>query len=161
MNFWFSIIFSLIYLNPTHAFYVSVTDLVYEVDNDALKIQVKIFTNDLEDEIRNYSGDPINLQDGISIVEETRVYSYISNKIALSGDDKSILMIKESCKVEGDAVFTLFQAELKEIPNKLSIKNELLLDLFPTQTNIIRLKNGQNQKMLKLNKSAKLGEFSF
>jgi len=146
---------------PIHAFYVSITDVEYQAENKSLKVQVKIFSNDLEDDIRNLSGEVINLQDGVNTQESLRVDNYLFQRMKLLIDGKPPELRLTSCKVEGDAVFSIYEGELRKEPKDLEISSHILLELFPTQSNIVRLKNGTWKGLVKLNKQQTKGSLSF
>lgn len=161
MNLLISVLFSLMLISPSHAFYVSITDFSFQAEKRILGVQVKIFTNDLEDDIRNLSGKAIKLQDGIDAVECKRIHEYLLQRMEIRVDGQVLVLDDLVCNIEGDAVFTVFEKELKQSPKQLQIKSEVLLDLFPTQANIVRLKNKQRTKTLKLTKQKLKGELSF
>lgn len=146
---------------PNHAFYVSVMDISYEESAGEIVVQIKIFTDDLEDDIRASQEKLVKLQDGVSPEEALIVHRYLLSKVELLIDKSPAPLSLSSCKQEGDAVFTSYHGKLAHPPQSLQVRNSLLIDLFPTQSNIIRLKGKAAQGLLKLNKQKQEGELSF
>ncbi|MEM6801480.1 MAG: DUF6702 family protein [Bacteroidota bacterium] len=146
---------------PPHAFYVSVVDIAYEESSGELGVKIKLFANDLEDGIRASQQKIIKLQDGVSSTEASVVHSYLLSKVELLLDGKPAPLSMISCKQEGDAVFSIYEGKVPFSPKKLEIKNSILIELFPTQKNIVRLKAKGAQGLLKLDKQNQTGELSF
>ena len=80
-------------------------------------------------------------------------------ELLLDGEAPKIHM--SSCKLEGDAVFSIYKGNISSRPEEVRISNTILIDLFPTQRNIIRLKGRAAQGLLKLDKQTTLGTLAF
>ena len=140
------------FLKPEHAFYVSITDIAYLESKQELEVQIKIFADDLEDDIRSSQNKLVKLQDGVSESEASVVHQYLLDKVEILLDGKAPEIRMLSCKQEGDAIFSVYKGSLQTKPSVINVTNTVLIDLFPTQSNIIRLKGKAAQGLLKLDK---------
>lgn len=161
MKLFFSLFALSLFLQPEHALYISVTDIFYIESKKELEVQFKIFTDDLEDDIRASQNKIIELEDGVDEKEAAIVHDYLLNKVEIFLDGKAPPVNMISCKLEGDAVFALYKGNLGSQPKKLEIYNKILIDLFPTQKNIIRLRGKSPVGFLNLDKKNIKGELSF
>ena len=141
-----------------HALYLSVMDISYEAEGHELRVKYKIFTDDLEAGVRALSGELIALQDGISREEASRVQAYLQEKCQVEAS-QALTWELISCENQSDATFIELRAEFKGALSQLRISNSLLIDLFPTQRNIVRLRNGDKQQLLSLSVKKQKGTF--
>lgn len=145
-------------LSAVHAFYISIMDIEYESSKQQLTVRYKIFTDDLESGIRALENEPIRLQDGISTEEEQRIQNYLSTKTHLQIDHSPAELKLSSHSLEGDAAFVVFTSPCNTRPSHVSVQSQILVDLFPTQRNVVRYKDEKVQKMLSLSKRKEAGE---
>lgn len=150
-----------LFLSPEHAFYVSITDISYQENKQDLEVQIKIFTDDLEDAVRSTLGKIVKLQDGINKEEASLVHQYLLEKVEILMDGKAPDIHMHSCQIEGDAVFSIYRGKMDFRPKVIDISNTILIDLFPTQNNIIRLKGSAASGLLKLDKKKTSGIIAF
>ncbi|MEL6256152.1 MAG: DUF6702 family protein [Bacteroidota bacterium] len=161
MKFFFCLFTFSLFFKPDHALYISVTDIFYLENQKELEIKFKIFSNDLEDDIRTSQNKVLELEDGVDEEEAAVVHKYLLEKVEIFVDGKAAPVNMISCKQEGDAVFSIYKGTLESAPKKLEIYNKILIDLFPTQRNIIRLRGKSPLGLLKLDKQTIKGELSF
>src|SRR5690606_12230557 len=75
-----------------HPFYLSVTELKYSQSSNSLQGSVKIFTNDLEDALRNLEKKPIDLINGKDTVANSEILeTYLKKRLifSINGEEKS------------------------------------------------------------------------
>ncbi|MEM8889359.1 MAG: DUF6702 family protein [Bacteroidota bacterium] len=149
------------FLQPDHALYISVTDIFYLENQKELEIKFKIFSNDLEDDIRSSQNIVLELEDGVNEEEAAVVHKYLLDKVEIFLDGKAAPVRMISCQQEGDAIFSVYKGTIENRPKKLEIYNKILIDLFPTQRNIIRLRGISPVGLLNLDKQTVRGELSF
>ena len=147
-------------LSAAHAFYISIMDIQYESSKQQLTVRYKIFTDDLESGIRALENEPIRLQDGINREEEQRIQNYLSTKTKIQINNSSPELQLSSHSLEGDATFIVFTSPCDTRPSHVSVQSEILVDLFPSQRNVVRYKDEKVQKMLSLSKGKESGEMS-
>jgi len=142
---------------PPHAFYLSVQEIQYDPQRQMLEVQYKVFTDDLEDGIRAFEGQPIVLQDGINTGEQLRIERYIAHKSKIFLNGQSISLTLQASENQGDASFIRFTGPVPNEPSAIRIHSTLLTEIFATQRNVVRYRNGAFQRMLTLSKGAPEG----
>ena len=136
------LIFSLIPspISGNHAIYISVTNLNINTSEGSLTGSIKIFSDDLEDALNNYSGERIGIIGNVDFSKvQTIIQNYINDNFeVVSGNDIHQLNIT-SIENIGDATWVNLSARFEPELTKLKLKNEILFELFDTQLNIIQL----------------------
>lgn len=160
---WKSIVFLIPILFITgamipHAIHISVMDISYPVESYGLRVNYKIFTDDLEAGIRASSGEIIALQDGISRDESVRIKAYLQERCQIE-TSQALSWEIESYENQSDATLIQLRAAFTGSISQLHISNSLLIDLFPTQRNIVRLRIGERQQLLSLSAKKQKGTF--
>lgn len=145
-----------------HPFYLSVTDLKYNVKEKALQGSVKIFVNDLEGalkKIHNKSVDLINVKD--SAATNTLLNTYLKNNLSLkvNGQPKAFDMI--GFERESEAVWIYLEFKNCPLPKQVLVINSILFDFLPDQSNIVHLEVIGSRKSLKANNPEKDLLFEF
>ncbi len=142
-----------------HAFYISISEIVYEADH-SVTITIKMFTNDLQDAIHHQHNKTIALTANGKIPEKY-LEQYISSKfnIAINGEAQTLHLIQQTTEVES----TWCKLKITAVKNiqSLKVRNELLTELFSSQTNIVRIDNAGEKRFLKLGKAYFQDEVKF
>lgn len=111
-----------LFISPTsnvdHAIYVSVLEI------ESQQIKVKVFSDDLNDALRNDS----------SSVEE-----YFQKKIKLRINEQSINFNLKAVSEEGESQWITFEMEAPSGWNSFYLKADYLMELFPDQTNVVKV----------------------
>ena len=142
-----TLIFSVL-LTFYHAIYISVFEI--ELSPKHINAELKVFCDDLADDIRADSGDIIP-RDGVYTKEHLPlIQSYLSKYLYLEKDGEILAFEIESHSKENESVW--FKLVINESASgQLKLYNSLLVETFPTQSNIIKIKTGEGQKMARLN----------
>lgn len=132
-----------------HPFYISLTDMVYNETNQTIEIAQKIFWDDLEEALSNKSGDRINFlspekPEALDLLIEE--YLLTHNAILIQGDTLTLRYLGH--EVEADAAWFYMESEKIPSPDQVTIYNNLLIDDFPQQQNIINFYKNRNPKSL-------------
>ena len=134
-------------LSEDHAIYISV------IEFHGKELKVKLFTDDLQDAIRNdnSSFQPSDVK-SFCRVNKTPIESYFMKKLKIMVDGKAASIRLRESKLEGDSDWILFDMNSNEEWRTLSITASHFMELFPTQTNIIKV-IGSKQRFCKLTSS--------
>ena len=136
-----------------HKFYVSTTIIEQNVQLNSLEITIKLFSDDLEQALQQYSDEPIRLGDKREHEEAERwVEEYIRERLNLNFNDHPAHLTYIGKEIEYDLSYVYF--ELTAIPefNVLTIDNQLFFDLFEEQVNIVHLRLDGWEKTLMLDR---------
>lgn len=130
-------------VNSVHKFYVSVTNIEYSEKEDAFQITTRIFIDDLEDILLERYELEAKLDSNQEAAEADRyIERYLRSKFAVSldGSERNFTFIGK--KYDNDVIICYLEVEqvnfnaLKEI----QVQNEVLMDLFEEQQNIVHMK---------------------
>jgi len=115
-----------------HKYYVSVTE-VY-IKPEKLEIIIRTFPDDIENVLK----DTYHVDADLS-QKQTRklLQEYIHSHFLINVDNQSINYKYAGMTMEDEFLVILLEAHLDKTPEKISIKNTILQDMFDEQKNIV------------------------
>jgi len=119
-----------------HKYYHSLSEIIYDSDTQKIKVNMKVFFDDLQQAIiveqNKVINDPID-----NYLESIDNYlDYHFNLIDANGNEVKLNLI--STKDELDEVWFYFESEEAVIfSENWTVKNSLFIDLYPTQVNLV------------------------
>ena len=147
-----------------HKFYVSVTNINYSEDDDALQITTRVFIDDLEAVLKERYGITTSLATENELeIANKYVEKYLRAKLVVELDGKAVNFNYLGKKYDADLTIMYIEVEqigLKEL-SSLAIYNEILTDMFDEQKNIVHFKWFDNKKSFVLTKSDAKGMLNF
>jgi hypothetical protein len=123
-----------------HKFYYSRTVIRQNVETNALEVEMRIFTDDLERAIQRSEDEAIRLGDEREIDDANqRIEDYLRNHFTIKVNDRELPMRFWGKEVDYDITWCFF--EISGIPdiNVIEVKNTTLTDLFDDQLNEVDL----------------------
>ena len=143
----FFLLVSLIISRTDHAIYLSFT----EIDVEAQTIRIKVFSDDLENVLRNFdsSFNPRGTTDFLNGNEQILEH-YFKKKLLITIDNQSQVLTYASATVENDAHFLRFEFPNHPTIDKIKIKADFFMELFPSQSNVVQVNKGQEKRYLRL-----------
>ena len=151
-----------LFVVPVHDFYVSVCEAEHNPDLRQLEIKVKTFTNDYEEALLKHSGKKLGLDtseekaDAYIIIEK-----YLREKIQISINGETVILSYWYHEYEADATWThLIVEDICDI-HEMQFRNEVLMELFDDQTNILRVEIGGKKQYVNLTKNYRYEVFRF
>lgn len=145
-----------------HPFYISLTELRYNPNNKSLEIAQKIFWDDLEvalGDIHSTKVDFLNPTDRRALEEMAKSYLLEKNEILVNG--KKVQLKYLGFEIEEEAAWFYLEAEKVPVPKTVEIHNEVLLQHFEGQQNIINFYVDKRPKSLILYKGKESGVLKF
>ena len=133
------------FLTATHDFHTSLTEMRYNAKSKSFEISFRIFTDDLQKALSATN------QNRKFVVEnndknDAFVEAYIRKHfIAINPKNQKFSFQYIGKEKEGEATWIYLEMSVNESFNGVKIQNDILLDMFEDQTNIINLFY-QNQK---------------
>ncbi|MEM0938646.1 MAG: DUF6702 family protein [Bacteroidota bacterium] len=138
------------YTNHDHAFYISILEI------DEQQMSIKIFSDNLEDAIRNDSKafTPSD-EEAFPIVNRSAINGYFQKKIQLQINGQKIGFSLDTIKMKGNSYWVTFRLEAQEEWQSFYLKASYFMELFPDQTTIVKVisKKPQIFKLTNLNPS--------
>lgn len=122
-----------------HPFYISLCQINYNEPDQLLEFAFKIFAEDLEFSFRNKGMEPLFLGEEIENTKsDSLIVSYINSKVVVKLNDKNAQFNYVGKEIEDDAVWCYLEIKNVEKMESLAITNQILLDTFNDQTNIVQ-----------------------
>ena len=162
-----TIIFSILFISLSsftvlHKFYVSVTQVDYNEEQESLQIISRIFIDDIEEVLRNRYDETIEL---VSPEEQKKVdqylYQYLQKKLIITVNNKSVNFNFIGTEYDNDLILCYLEVENVTSLEVITVSNKALMDVFDEQQNIIHVKKGKNRKSLILEKEKDKGMLKF
>lgn len=127
-----------------HPYHVSVGDVVYDKDSEALQITHRIFLDDLELALKPQHPEVDLLKAGKARKMALEAYFESHFVIEVNGATNAYTFL--GAEIEDDVIWCYLEVtNVKEIP-KLKISNTILLDVFDDQKNLLHFKMPDDKK---------------
>jgi hypothetical protein len=145
-----------------HPIHVSVTELAYDEKEKQLEITMRVFTDDLEQALRKSAGiSDLDIMDGDTAKVDQLMKTYLKDHFSVLLDNRQQSLVYLGHERDGDAMVFYIEGTKVKKWNSLSIKNDLLMDVFEDQSNLINCYLGEEVKSLRLTKDSSSGVISF
>jgi hypothetical protein len=129
-----------------HPFFVSVTEIEYIEKDRMLGISTKIFYDDLEKTLKNFSGREVDIVNGDRKQNLAQITAYFARHFTLRGGTSALPYKVIGYEIEADAAFVYMEAPVTELPARLTVNTDLLYDLDRSQINMLHfVVNGKRQ----------------
>lgn len=139
-NLGFILLFIPLFAFTMHKYYVSSTKIEYKKENGTLQITMRIFIDDLQETINNTYQNNFELAVSNEPKElDSLINNYTLKKfeVIVDEDKKTYSFLGKEYK--NDEIYLYFEiSNIKRI-NSIEVKNEMLMEIFPDQKNIIKL----------------------
>jgi hypothetical protein len=126
-----------------HKFYVSVTNINYSEEEDALQITSRIFIDDLERVLEErYEINPELATKKEADFADAYIEKYLRAKFSVLLDDAPVSFNFLGKRYDNDVVVCYLEVLDVNLPERSSIavQNEVLTDLFEEQQNVVHIK---------------------
>ncbi|WP_405207901.1 DUF6702 family protein [Aquimarina sp. LLG6339-5] len=145
-----------------HKFYVSVTQIEYKEEEKSLQIISRIFVDDIEEVLRKRYDETIEL---VSNEPEERVdqylTTYLKQKLSIIVNGEEVFFNFIGKEYDNDLVLCYLEVENVESLKTIVVSNQVLMDFFDDQQNIIHVKKQKKRKSLILEKEKDQGMLKF
>jgi len=129
--------------DPTHAIYISVIEIDHKQPAQATQVKVKVFTDDLENALRNAFGHPFKLPDAQACDrEKTSIETYFQQHLKLEINGKPAVISFQKGEKKADATWLYFDLTAPNAWGELLITADFFMELFPTQTTTLTVYEG-------------------
>lgn len=137
----------------THKYYLSLTQINFKKEAKSLQIITNVFMDDIEEALnKDYN---IDLQ--LTTKQELKnndIYfeKYLKNKLSFNVDGVEKQFNYLGKEYDGELVFFYVEIENIEKVESIKITNEILIQHFPEQKNLVKTKVGKKNRSIILNK---------
>ncbi|MBP2832148.1 peptidase E [Aquimarina sp. U1-2] len=145
-----------------HKFYVSVTQIDYNTNQQSLQIITRVFIDDIEDVLKERYDTNIVL---LATKENPNIDQYLNTyftkklRIKVNGEQVSFNFLGK--EYEDDLLICYLEIEQVSSLTSIEISNEILMDLFEEQQNIVHIKKEDQRKSLILESGKSEGLLNF
>ncbi len=137
---------------PRHALYLSLQEIRYQPG--ALSVGFRIFSDDLEDALRQHTGRSVPVIDHWQEQKtQAAIMVYLQAKTSLILDGQVVNLALDHLEPQQNATWIACHVALDTPPHEISVDNRLLLDVFDTQKNLVRIYHGQEMHLSQLDQT--------
>ncbi|AVI51284.1 hypothetical protein C5O00_08890 [Pukyongia salina] len=148
--------------STAHKFYVSITMIEFVEEKESLQIISKIFTDDIEDALQERYDKSLRLDSNKETKkEEMFLKEYLKKKIHFNVNGKPVNYTYIGREYEIDITKVYLEITGVSQVESLEVSNEVLMELFEEQQNIVHFKNGDSRRSLVLEKEYPKGMLNF
>jgi len=147
-SFWFTILSLINPFGANHAFHLSKCLMEYNSEEKAIQISMHIFLDDLEDALREKGHDKLFLCTPKETPEaEQHMEDYLRAhfKLVVNGKEKTYNFLGKEASEDLQAAWCYIEVEDVEDLTELEVSNDLLIEVFEDQKNVVHLL-GPNKK---------------
>jgi hypothetical protein len=146
-----------------HPFHVSVCDVTLNTNKSRLEITQKIFIDDLEIALRQFSNDQnldIIAQSGQQEFQAL-IKSYFLQKVRIKANDKPTGYSFLGAEKEGDVLWCYIEVTNIKQLKSFEMENAVLTETFNDQMNLVHVKVAGKTKSLRLRQNETRGSLTF
>ena len=128
----------------------------------SVELTLKIFTDDLEKALLEFTGKPVHL-DKEDLTQEIGgiVKRYLHAHLNILMDDQEVTLQYLGMELDYDVTWCYLEGSAPEAFHKFEIRNDLLTEIFEDQVNIINVVASGKKKGLLLNRGQVSGVVNF
>jgi len=136
-----------------HKYYLSLTQIEYNQENKSLEVIINVFMDDIELALNKENNINLQLTTKLELENSDDYFSkYLQEKLHFKIEEKELEFNYLGKEYEGDLVYFYLEIPNVENPQPLEIHNQILLQYFEDQQNVVKLKVGKKRKSKILNK---------
>lgn len=129
-----------------HPVHLSSTRLDLRRDRPRLEVQVRSFTDDLEEAITRETGTRLRIAAVADAATDSLVARHLRGRLVIRTDGRAVALRYVGYERVEDAVEAYFEAGLPEVPGAVEVDQRLLLDQFSDQQNLLFLYDGATRR---------------
>lgn len=126
--------------NHKHDFHTSIADVEYNAKNKTFEVILRVFSDDLEDDVLRTMGKKIILKMGKDKTPDQALTKYLEKYFILKNKKTIPLAINYIAReTNAEATLIYFEILVKEAPKNMFLHNNVMTELFSDQVNIVNL----------------------
>ena len=145
-----------------HAIYLSVAEVVHDPNRDFAVVKIKVFTDDMEDALSNLAESRISLKSETDCQSnKLKIEAYFAKHFSFSVDSQLLNLNFTQCELLPDAIWFQFKIRCPEQWSTVEVKADYLMELFPTQSNIVSITYQGEKRFSNFTRSKRQEAFKF
>ncbi len=131
---------------PSHAIYIGVVQIDHLKASSTAQIQIKVFADDLTNCLQHaFPKESLFSESELCNNQKEKITQYFNENLSLSINQQSSKLTFQNCSVEQDTYWLKFEMSCPPTWHRLDVSAGFFMELFPTQSNIVQVKNGDEQ----------------
>lgn len=151
------------FFNLLHPLHISVTEIEHDANKEALEMTMRIFLDDLESSIRNDLQKP-GLDITAPVPEHTTdqlLEDYLQKHFKINANGKKLKYQYLGHEVELPVIYLYVQASNVKKVKDITIYNDIIMETYDDQANLVHVKVHGKVKSLKLSVDKKQDSLDF
>ena len=147
---------------PAHPFKAGIFEIKQNSVTGRIEVTVRLFTDDLEECVREKTGRPLNLDTGKEYPSaDVLINEYIQGgfRIEVNGEPVSLEYLGR--EHEPGVTWCYLESRVLEPVSEISVVNSIMTELYSTQSNIVHIQVGKEKKSLLLGPEKLFGKAAF
>ena len=138
---------------PAHALYLGTIQLKHELGEEQAIMHIKVFSDDLQSAIRNASQDfqPGPLSD-LFEKNEALIKAYFTQHTSIVINEEASVPVLFKWEQQNDIHLLSFRLSCSTQWQALDFQANFFMELFPTQSNVVSIINGEQRQFARLSK---------
>ena len=133
-----------------HPFHVSICDVTYDSNDKHLKISVRLFADDLEIGLSDYTNTPdLDISELDSTKLNILLNTYLLENLHFTINKKKLPIHYLGSQKEDNGIWCFLENENLSPFNEISIFNSLLINFFGDQENLVHFRKNKTVKSLR------------
>lgn len=121
---------------PAHPYYVSVTEIEYNLQKKELGVACKFFVDDLEEAIKEAGAGKTDLIKGDRSRNTKLLTDYLGAHLGLTADGRKVELTFIGYELDQEAIWCFLEASPVDTFKRLSIRGDMLFELRKEQINL-------------------------
>ncbi|RKF03752.1 hypothetical protein C8N26_1379 [Tenacibaculum lutimaris] len=145
-----------------HKYYVALTEIEYKEDSKSIQMIMNVFMDDIELAINKDYNTNLQIASKNQLVNiDDYFYKYLQQhfKVIINNKETSYKFIGK--EYDGDIVYFYLEIENVSLPKSIKIENNILVEHFPDQQNLIKATVNKKRKSLFLSSNNDKGLLKF
>lgn len=145
-----------------HEFYLSVTEIEYNNEEQSLQIITRVFIDDFQNVLNERYDTDIQLsQEAEEGAVTEHISKYLSQKLRLKTNGEDLKLNYLGKEYDADQLVLYIEVENVASFNEIEVTNEILTDLFDDQKNVVHVKVNDKTKSLLLMRQQETEKLTF
>ena len=151
-----------LFSGAVHPFFLSVCEMDYNPNSKHLELAIKLFSDDFESAIKKATDIQMYLGEEREIeAADSLIHTYIDKRLKVWVNEAPIDFNFVGKEIINDVTWCYIESEdLTEI-SSLKVRNQLLMEMFETQKNIVHITVGEKKKSMLLQRGKEEMEAGF
>jgi len=136
-----------------HKYYLSLTQIEYNQNEKSLQVIINVFMDDIETALNKDYNIDLQLTTKKELTNSDEYFKkYLQEKLKFKTEERNLSFNYLGKEYEGDLVY--FYLEIENVSNLtfLEVSNKILIEHFPEQQNVVKMKIGKKRRSKILNK---------